>query len=84
MAAKPRELGTSPVVDDLAHVQEVEARVLAGAYERIHADMERARQLGFIDEHGNRISKEWPVEMRPSTEFSTGAPLNPDDYDWRF
>lgn len=62
-ATKPRELETPPVADDLAHMREVEARVLAGAYERIHAEMERARQLGIIDEHGNRISKGLPPEM---------------------
>jgi hypothetical protein len=83
MATKARGLDTVPVVDDLAHAREVEARVLDGAYDRIRADMERARQLGLIDEHGNRVSKEWPPEMRP-TKSSTGAPLNPDDYDWRF
>jgi hypothetical protein len=83
METKPRDLDPSPVADDLAHMREVEGRVLAGAYERIHASVERAKQLGLIDDHGNCISKEWPPEMRP-TESSTGAPLNPDDYDWRF
>jgi hypothetical protein len=73
MATKPRELDTARVADDLAHVREVEARVLAGAYERIHADMERARQLGLIDEHGNRISKEWPVDMQPGAKRDFGG-----------
>jgi hypothetical protein len=84
MANGPGELDKAPVVGDLAHMREVEARVLAGAYERIHADLERARQLGVIDKHGNRISKEWPLEMRPLPASSTGAPVDLDDYDWRF
>ncbi len=61
----------------------LQARILAEASERIQADLQRARELGIIDEYGNRISKDWPAEMQP-TESSTGAPLNPDDYDWRF
>jgi hypothetical protein len=84
VAFRPRELDKSPDVDDLTHMREVEARVLAGAYEPIHADLERARQLGVIDEHGNRVSKEWPPEVRPLAAPPTGAPPERDDYDWRF
>jgi hypothetical protein len=83
MATKRTFTGAEPVSQELEDFRALQARLLAGAAERIYADMERARELGIIDEHGNLISEEWPAEMRP-TESSTGAPLNPDDYDWRF
>lgn len=84
MATKTTISGAEPVSEERENFRALQSRLLAGAAERIHADMEHARQLGLIDEHGNRISKEWPAEMRPLTESSTGAPQNPDDYDWRF
>jgi hypothetical protein len=59
------------------------ARVLSGARDRIQADIRRAEELGIIDEHGNRVSKEWPPEMQPP-KSPTGPPLNLDDHDWRF
>lgn len=74
MATDPKVLDPpASITDDLAQVRKVEARVLAGAYERIHADMERARRLGLIDEHGNRISKEWPADMQPGAKRDFGG-----------
>ena len=84
VATNPKVLEPTPTAeDDLAHMRDVEARVLAGAHERIHAEVVRAQQLGIIDEHGNLLSKEWPPEMQPLTASSTGAPVDLDDYDWR-
>jgi hypothetical protein len=84
MATNPKVLDPSQTAGEGEDFDAVIARVLSGARERIQADMQRARELGIIDEHGNRISKEWPAEMGPLPESSTGAPLNLDDYDWRF
>jgi hypothetical protein len=73
MATNPKVLEPIPAADDLAHVREVEARVLAGAYERVHAEVVRMQQLGIIDEHGNRISKQWPPDMQPGAQRDFGG-----------
>jgi hypothetical protein len=84
MATNPKVFESSATSDKREDFDSVIARVLLGARERIQAEMQPARELGIIDEDGNRISKEWPAEMRPPTPSSTGAPLDPDDYDWQF
>jgi hypothetical protein len=69
MATNPEISEPTPTVeDDLVHMREVEARVLAGAYERIHAEVVRAQQLGIIDEHGNLLSDDLPDDMQPGAE----------------
>jgi hypothetical protein len=73
MATKPRELDTPPVADDLAHMREVEARVLAGAYDRIHASVERAKQLGLIDDKGNLLFTDLPDDMQPGAQRDFGG-----------
>jgi hypothetical protein len=73
MATKPRELDSPPVADDLAHMREVEARVLAGAYERIHASVERAKQLGLIDDKGNLLFTDLPDDMQPGAQRDFGG-----------
>jgi hypothetical protein len=51
----------------------LEARLLAGAVQRIHADMVEAKRLGLIDEEGRRIESEWPVEMQTGAERDFGG-----------
>jgi hypothetical protein len=58
MATDPKLLNPSPASDQGEDFDAVIARVLSGAHERIQADMQRARERGIIDEHGNCISKE--------------------------
>lgn len=84
MATNAKVLEPITAAEDLAHMREVDAPVLPGAYDRIRAEVLRAEQLGIIDERGNRISKEWPQEMRALTASSRGAPMDLDDYDRRF
>jgi hypothetical protein len=43
------------------------------AAERIHAAVKRLRELGIIDEHGNRINKELPPDMREDAERDFGG-----------
>jgi len=57
MATKTTISGAEPVSKELEDFRALQARLLAGAEERIQADMQRARELGVIDEHGNRISR---------------------------
>ncbi len=73
MATKPRELDTPPVADDLAHMREVEAHVLAGAYDRIYASVERAKQLGLIDDKGNLLFTDLPDDMQPGAQRDFGG-----------
>jgi hypothetical protein len=42
----------------------LEARLLDGAAQRIHADVVEAKRLGLIDEEGHRIALELPAEMQ--------------------
>jgi len=73
MATKAKQLAPLPVTDDLAHVREVEARVLAGAYERIYASVERAKQLGLIDDKGNLLLTDLPEDMKPGAQRDFGG-----------
>jgi len=73
MATKSEVLDVLPAADPLAHSREVEARVLAGAYERIHAEVVRAQQLGIIDEHGNLLCDDLPDDMQPGAQRDFGG-----------
>lgn len=73
MAIKPRERNLSSVAGGLAHMREVEARVLAGAYGRIHASVERAKQLGLIDDKGNLLLTDLPDDMQPGVQRDVGS-----------
>jgi len=73
MATKAEVHDHSPTVDDLEQVRATEARVLAGAAERIHAEVERAKKLGIIDEQGRLLSKELPDDMQPGAKRDFGG-----------
>ena len=51
----------------------LETRLLKGAAERIRADIEEARRLGIIDEHGNLLSDELPEDMRSGAQRDFGG-----------
>jgi hypothetical protein len=53
--------------------EEMEARLLAGAKERINADVDEAMHLGIIDAEGHRIDKQIPYEMQPGTKRDFGG-----------
>jgi hypothetical protein len=46
-----------------ASFRALEARLLGGAAQRIHVDVERAKRLGLIDNEGRRSATELPEEM---------------------
>jgi hypothetical protein len=73
MATNPKVLDPDPAVDGGEDFETLIARVLSGARERIQDDMRRARELGIIDEHGNRISKDLPPDMQPGAERDFGG-----------
>jgi hypothetical protein len=73
MAIAPEIVNPAAAVDDLRHIREVEARVLAGAAQRINEQLERARQLGLIDEHGNRLFSDLPEDMQPGAQRDFGG-----------
>ena len=52
---------------------EMEARLLAGAQQRINADVADAMRLGIIDAEGHRIDKELPYEMQPGAKRDFGG-----------
>ena len=43
------------------------------AEQRIHEAVRRFRELGLIDEHGNRINKKLPPDMREDAERDFGG-----------
>jgi len=59
MATKAIVSDAQSVSEELENFRALQARLLAGARNRIHADIQRAIELGVIDEHGNVLSKEW-------------------------
>lgn len=73
MATRATISGAEQVSKDLEDFRSLQARLLAGAAERIQADLQRARELGIIDEDGNRISKEWPPDMQPGAKRDFGG-----------
>jgi len=68
MATKATVSDIHPVSEELKDFRALQARLLAGAAERIHADIERAIELGMIDEQGSRLWKEWPPDMQPGAQ----------------
>ena len=73
MATKATVSDVQPVSKELEDFRALQKRLLAGAAERIHADIQRAIELGVIDEHGNRLSKEWPPDMQPGAKRDFGG-----------
>lgn len=51
----------------------LQARLLAGAAERIHADVEEAKRRGLIDGTGRRVSSELPKDMQPGAKQDFGG-----------
>jgi hypothetical protein len=73
MATKATISGVEPVSEELEDFRALQARLLAGAAERIHASVERAQQLGLIDEHGNLLFTDLPEDMQPGAERDFGG-----------
>jgi len=68
MATKATVSDIHPVSEELKDFRALQARLLAGAAERIHADIERAIELGMMDEQGSSLWKEWPPDMQPGAQ----------------
>jgi hypothetical protein len=52
---------------------EMEARLLAGARERIRADVAEAERLGLIDAAGNLLFEDLPEDMQPGAKRDFGG-----------
>jgi len=53
--------------------ESLQARLLLGAEQRIHSDVEQAMRMGLIDGQGRRTSTELPDEMMPGAERDFGG-----------
>jgi hypothetical protein len=73
MAAKAIVSDAQPAREELEDFRALQKRLLAGAAERIHADVQRLMELGVIDEKGNRLSREWPADMQPGAKRDFGG-----------
>jgi hypothetical protein len=73
MATKATFSGAEPVSEELEDFRALQARLLAGGAERIHASVARAQQLGLIDEHGNLLFTDLPEDMQPGAERDFGG-----------
>jgi hypothetical protein len=73
VATNPKSIDSSPTIEETEDFDAVLVHVLDGARERIHADMDRARKLGIIDEYGGLISKELPPDMQPGAQRDFGG-----------
>jgi hypothetical protein len=51
----------------------LEARLMKGAAERIHADVQEAQRRGLIDASGKRTSHELPEDMLPRAKRDFGG-----------
>ena len=58
---------------ELDSFRELQARLLKGASERIHADIEEAQRRGLIDATGKRTSRDLPEDMLPSAKRDFGG-----------
>ena len=47
--------------------------LLEGAAERIHAAVRRLKELGIVDEHGNRIRTDLPGDMKEGADRLSGS-----------
>jgi hypothetical protein len=66
------QLGTWAAVnlDDQAEIDEFTRLWIASCRAQVEEDFERLRQLGVVDEQGNRISTDLPADMNdPSMDF---------------
>jgi hypothetical protein len=66
------QLGTWAAVnlDDQAEIDEFTRLWIASCRPQVEEDFERLRQLGVVDEQGNRISTALPADMKdPSMDF---------------
>jgi hypothetical protein len=53
--------------------EEMEARLLAGAQQRINADVAEAMRLGLIDAEGNLLFDDLPEDMQPGAKRDFGG-----------
>ena len=74
MPTDPKDLTWANVnLDDAAQVQALEDRLFREAKEDLHRELRRLQDLGIIDEHGNRLSKELPPDMREGSGKDFGG-----------
>jgi hypothetical protein len=73
MATDARVIESSSTESELEDFRALQARLLAGAAERIHAEVKRAQQLGLIDEDGNLLFTDLPEDMQPGAERDYGG-----------
>jgi hypothetical protein len=74
MAANTQDLTWENVdLDNTAQVQELEDRLFQEAKEGLHRELRRMQDLGIIDEHGNRLSKELPADMQEGSDRDFGG-----------
>jgi hypothetical protein len=58
---------------DVDKFRALEARLLKGAAERIHADVQEAQRKGLIDAEGRRIPRKLPADMLPGAKRDFGG-----------
>jgi hypothetical protein len=66
------QLGTWAAVnlDDQAEIDEFTRLWIASCQPQVEEDLRRLRQLGVVDEQGNRIAPSVPADMKdPSMDF---------------
>jgi hypothetical protein len=68
MASKATVSDAQPASEELEDFRALQKRLLAGAAERIHADVQRAQELGLIDEQGNLRFTDLPEDMQPGAK----------------
>lgn len=73
MAIKATVSDTQPVSEDLEDFRALQKRLLAGAAERIHAHVQRAQELGLIDDRGNLLFTDLPEDMQPGAKRDFGG-----------
>ena len=73
MAIAIKVKANSEVEADREPIDALIDRMLAGAKDRIHADVLEAQRLGIIDAQGNLLSNELPDDMRPGAQRDFGG-----------
>ena len=74
MATDPKEVTWATVnLDDDAQVKALEDKLLDEAKEDLHRELRRLQDLGIIDEHGKRQSKELPPDMQEGSDKDFGG-----------
>ena len=60
-------------LDNAAQVHELVDRNFQKGEEKLQRELRRLQDLGIIDEHGNRLSKELPADMQEGSDRDFGG-----------